>query len=449
MRRYGQMNTSGESAITKRKTVGRTPGVFALASIPMILVTVLACSPAKEEGPSRLATPGSAVAGEIVSIVGEPLAPGVPMTEVLAHPDVFERIQRVSQILQRATPEDLDELLMAFETAPLDKGGFEYGLFGHWWARFDPEAAFIYAESLLRTDHASVILQVVRAWAASDPIGAVESKMLYGLDLRSPGIRDFLVDVFVVSWYEAELPGLEEWVVSQPDPRAIASGLRAYGRMKVLEVGPEAALEWSRTADFADADRRLLIAGMLNTIAHQYPELAVDWIEVAKEDGIDTRTFASRVARSWAHHEPEKALNWIRTQVEDDFNRKQALRQITKRWLRKDAEGMRKFLEGHVGEAWTDNLRNDSVRWYVTKNHYQIEWPLALENALASAQPASSHSLASWVMQRYFVADPDGAEAWLAKNPGRIPDDFIKRARNAGPELREKINYALAHRRDA
>jgi hypothetical protein len=414
----------------------------------MILATGLACSPAGEEGPNNLKTSSFVVPGEIVSIVGDPLAPGVPMSEVLDHPDAFERAQRVSQILQRSKPEDLEGLMYDFEAATLERGDLEYGLFAHWWARFDPQAAFIYSDTALRTDHGGVILQVVRAWAADDPIGAIESRLLVSRDTQTPGIRDALIDVFVIAWHEGGSPGLKEWILTQQDPRSIATGLRAYGRMKVFELGPEAALEWSRTADFSEADRRLVIAGMLNIIAHKYPEMAVDWIAVAKEDGVDTRTFASRIARSWAHHNPEKAMEWVIAEVDNEYDRSQAVMQITRRWLRRDAPGMQKWLDGHVGEKWTDLMRNQSVRWYVRKNHYQIDWNLALQKTLEITDDNFAHGMAAWVLQRYFVADPEGSEVWLIANPDAVPEAFVERARKISPADRQEVEEALAHYKD-
>ena len=307
----------------------------------------------------------------------------------------------------------------------------------------------IYADNALRTDHGGVILQVVRAWAHNDPIGAIESTLLASRETQTPGIREELTDVFVIAWFESGLPGLEDWMVQQQDPRAIANSLKAYGRMKIFELGPEAALEWSRTAPFEDADRRLIMAGMLNIIAHQYPEMAVNWIRIAEEDGVDTRTFASRVARSWAHHEPQKAAEWVLAEVHSEYDRGQALNQVTRRWLRRDEPGFAKWLEGHVGEKWSDFMRNQDVRWYVRKNFYQVDWTEAMNRALAISQENFRNGMGAWVLQRWFVADNAGAEAWLVENPDTLPADFVERSRKITAVERAEIEEALAHRREA
>jgi len=435
--------TSGASSMIYGPVGSRLRDIVLVTALALAGMFAMGCSPAKEEAAQ---SPGSMpVPGEIVSIQGEPLSPTATMKEVLDHPDPFERAKRVSEILQRSGPEDLDDLMHAFETAPLEKGDLEYGLFGYWWARFDPQAAFTYADNTLRTDHGSVILQVVRAWAHADPIGALESDMLTSRDTQSPGIREELTDVFTISWFESGLPGLEDWMVQQQDPRGIANSLRAYGRMKIFEMGPEAALEWSRTAPFEDADRRLIMAGMLNIIAHQYPEMAIDWIRVAEEDGVDTRTFTSRVARSWAHHEPEKAVEWILAEVESEYDRGQALNQATRRWLRKDEPGLAKWLEGHVGEKWSDLMRNQDIRWYIRKNFFQVDWADAMNRALAISQENFRHGMAAWVLQRWFVVNINDAEAWLVANPDAIPPDFVERARKISPIERAEIEEALAH----
>ena len=116
---------------------------------------------------------GEAPGNTQVAAVDESLAPPLPenatLEQALAHRDPLQRIQRVAQILEQATPDQLDAITAAIESAPLAWGDLEYALFAGWWARFDPESAIAYCDEELRLRHPRVIAEVLRAWGRKNP----------------------------------------------------------------------------------------------------------------------------------------------------------------------------------------------------------------------------------------------------------------------------------------
>jgi hypothetical protein len=377
--------------------------------------------------------------GEIVTIFGEPLPADASLREVLEHPDAFERAQRIAQILQRSAPEDLETLRIEFENASLNQGDIEYSLFAHWWARFDPEAAFVYCDNHLRFEFPRVLLDVVRAWGRKDPIGAVESSLLARRGTTSPAMADELVDALVVGWFESGEPGLGEWIVQQPDSGNIARGLRAYAKMRVLKYGDVETLEWIiESPEFEPQLRRLLLAGALTVIAHQNPALAVEWMETAEERGVEIYTFMPRIARSWAHHEPQKTMEWV-LQYPDFPDRERAIMGITRRWLKRDEPGMVEWLKPRVGEEWTDQMRYQSIRFYAQEANYRVDWSHLMDRAAEIVEVNRRRATVLWLAQRWFVADQPAAEAWMASHPDAMTEKQFELARSIKPKERERV----------
>jgi len=413
--------------------------ICALALMLSFALLLVGCEGADSKGDTRATSEAVSDSGEIVSIFGEPLPLDASLREVLEHPDAFERAQRVAQILQRSGPEELETLKVEFELASLNQGDIEYSLFAHWWARFDPKAAFVYCDNHLRFEHPRVILDVVRAWGRVDPVGAVESTLLSSTSTQMPALKDDLVDALVVGWFESGEPGLGYWIVQQPDGGNIARALKSYAKMRVLRYGDRETLEWIlESTEFEDDLRRLLLAGALTVIAHQNPPLAVEWMETAEEKGVDIYTFMARIANAWAHHEPEKTMEWV-LEYPDFPERERAIMSITRKWLKRDEPGLVVWLDSRVGEEWTDQMRYQAIAWRTRQDNYRVDWNHMLERASESVNPQRRSTLTLWLLQRWFVADQPAAEAWMAEHPDVLTERQFERTRSIAPAERKKV----------
>jgi hypothetical protein len=414
--------------------VGRARRSHWLMFVPIGIALLLACDmPPRDEA-------------ELATLYGERLPADATLREVLQHPDVFERVQRVAQILQRSEPSQLESIRDEFETAALERGDLEYVLFAHWWARFDPQAAFTYAYLHLRTDHPRVILEIVRVWGREDPLGAVASGSLAGLDFRMPDLLGEFVDQLVVGWFESGKPGLEDWIMGLDTAEAASAGMKALARMHVLRDGDEKTLEWIRTNPLPAEYNRALLAGALTVIARQNPELAVRWIDIAKQDGVDTRTFLPRIARSWGLKKPLEAIEFMHARPMDDQGEKvRAMDDIGTRWASGNPTQMREWLSSKKGESWTDPLRSTSIRSEVVNKYYRVDWNDLMDETSLITDPTRRNVLYAWILQRWRVADAEGAEAWLQRNPTAIPEDFVEKTRGIAPHLKKEILAAIEH----
>ena len=427
---------------TKRITTG---GATARALLPLLLMSAFvvgltACEPA---GPSS----GDAAREDPF---GSPLAANATLHEALRHPDVLERTIAVSRFFQTAKPEQLDDIQHEFRIAPLDRGDVEYALFGAWWARFDPIAAFFHADNDLRMEQPRVITEVLRTWAFMDPQGLVKAEA-YGQALVSKsGFRSEMFDSIVVGWYESGEPGLDDFIFNQADSEARQIGLKAWVRMKVIHEGAEAALQWTQDVDYHKDTKRLLLAAALSVVAHEDPQLCVEWIGKAEELGIDIRTFVPRIANVWGHHDPEAALDWV-MEYPDSTERFRAIQRVARKWRQKDPVRMQQWLmekESSIDPKSIGLLRYQTYNAVVEDAGYAPDWVGLLERAMPLSETERGPQIKLWVLQRWTYVDPDAANAWIAENPDVLPEVLMKRIPLLEAESKERIDRALGRLED-
>ncbi len=386
-----------------------------------------------------------AVSDPAVTLYGDEIPANASLREILRHPDLLERSRHVAYVLQRADPEQLDDLRADFDSAALFPGDFEYALFVNWWARFDPEAAFRFADHRLRFEHPRVLQEVVRSWAKKDPIGLYESGFIHTTEVNRPALEGYLVDALVVGWFESGEPGLEDFVLGElaTDASAFASAVKAWIRMLVMRDGEVATLEWAMNAPYHADVRRLLLAGALTVIAHQNPVLCVEWFDRLKAAGVDVGSFVARISNAWGHHDPKSALAWVLTFPVEDRERSRSINHVADRWIKRDQAGLEEWLETRIGDKTTDSIRYRAIRRLVKQEDWRVDWAHLESRASHIVDPGRRTGLMLWLLQRWNIADPAGAQAWSDAHPDTFSDKLWTRASLVPDKDRVDIEAAL------
>lgn len=365
------------------------------------------------------------------------------LLEMIQHPDMLMRVEKISAHLQTLGPEDLDATRKIFELAAHDRGDIEYTLFGEWWAGFDAPAAQAWADGAMRGRHPRVISAIVRRWAAQDPEAAVASKRFMKVQVGAPVYRAELLDALIVGWFESEKPGLEDFLQTLVG-EDLARGLKTYARIRVIKYGARETLEWTRVGEgFTEPQHRLLTAGALTVVAGQEPQLAAEYLEFANRDGVDTATFVSRIAGGWAELDHEAAVRWLGT-LEHSPDRNRGLTRAGGIWARKDPEGLASYLVENSGEKWLDPVRVLAIRRAVNKSRFRLDWTQAMESIDEVVDDRARWSVRAWVLQRWFIVDEAAANAYMLGDSD-LPDDFRARARKSSPATRLEVEKALSN----
>ncbi|MCR9093583.1 MAG: hypothetical protein NXI30_05150 [bacterium] len=382
-----------------------------MAVVLTLLAGVLGCGAPTQESVSR----GDAIPADAL------------LADVLTHDEALDRIAWVAMYLSEASPGELDRIRRTFENAALDRGDVEYALFGEWWAGFDPESAFGWAEATLRARHPRVISTIVRAWARQDPQTVAASGLLFEVAPGAPIYRIDLLDALVVGWFESGQPGLADFLGSLEDASDVTQGLRTYARVRTLRDGGTAALEWAwSTPEFESDQRRLLMAGALSVVAGQDPALAAIWLSQVEADGMDVRNFVPRIARNWADHDPTAAMDWLST-LRDTADRNSAVARVAGTWSRVDPPAMTRWIDAHGGESWVDPVRIQSIRRAVNTAGEHVDWNAMLRRTEAIVDSARRSVTILWVVRKWIGVDEPAARAWINEHRELLADDQWKR----------------------
>ena len=374
------------------------------------------------------------------------LAEGASLNEILRHPDIFERMERLSQFFQRVGPDELDGIIYEFRIAPLDRGDAEYALFATWWARFDPLSAFDFADNEIRMEQPRVVTEVLRTWASRDPEDLMKAGGFRDATSKMVAFRPEMVDAVVVGWFESGKPGMKEFILSQTDELSLQMGLHAWARVRILANGDKETLVWIDGLDYhADLKRELLI-GALTVIAHQNPQLCVAELEDAKAEGIDVGGFVPRIANAWAHHDGPAALEWVLGYEHESLARFRAVSRIANKWRKRDPYGMLEWLE-REGDSLDPEmitlLRYSSVQALVSFEGYRPDWQRLMAAVSEIPDENRRDRTSLFVIQHWYVADEAAATAWLEENGSKLNEVVVERAPLLNDKEREKVIRTL------
>ena len=383
--------------------------------------------------------------GQAGSAFGDALSTNATLKDILRHPDILQRSERVAQFFQRANSDQLEDIRAEFMIAPLDQGDIEYALFASWWARFDPVGAYLFADSEVRMEQPRVITAVMRTWAQMDPAGLMSNDLFTDAASKMPSFRGAIADSVVSGWFASGKPGLADFVLTQSDPETQQMALKAWMRMKILRDGDRAALEWTQSLPYhADTKRHLLASG-LAIVAHQNPQLCVEWLEIASDSGIDIGTFVPRIVSAWGHHDPQAALVWV-LDFPESAGRFRAIQRVATKWLRQDPQGMLAWIntqDDAFDQKTIGLLRYRALSQTVERNQYRVDWlDLLAESGKISIKNRRNITI-MWILQRFYVADQSAAEAWIEANPFGMNDEALSRAHLLDSESRGKMEIAL------
>ena len=184
-------------------------------------------------------------------------------------------------------------------------------------------------------------------------------------------------------------------------------------------------------------------AGALTQIARHDPATAVKWLGIAKEAGVDVGSFTARIAHSWGVNHPKEAMNWLLEQPEGE-ERSRATWDVATRWLKRNPEQMDEWINSIKEENWNDGLRAASLMTRVETKSYQVDWAALMTECKRFVTEGTEDGVQSWLLQRWLLVDAGGAEGWIKANPEEMSADFFSRSRSISPEVRKKVEDALA-----
>ena len=365
---------------------------------------------------------GSAVVGMTRALATRPVPIGElagRLSVLLEDRDPVRRAGAIAQMLDRVSPgeqtADLEpvraEIRRRFEASRLlQDGDVEFALFGAWWARSDPEAAYRWTQDSPRAGARRVRAAVFDEWGARDPSGAVRAAQAD----RSEGRRQDALVAAITGADRANLPksagliaALEE-ITNRIDRRMALQELirRQLRRQSPAEIlswlaessvgGEELAEDWNAAAAVA--------------IAAVDPVLATESLSALARSGRALpQGVLESVASNLSSDDPVAALGWLAT-LEPSEERSDVVRSIYRSWLgREYAAALAWAAErADLPEDWFDPIR---ANYAFILGHKEPEAGLRLLFQLPIGEERALY--VQQVFARWKGKDPEAAEVWL------------------------------------
>lgn len=375
-----------------------------------------------------------APASRSVTTVPEGFAPpGLEgeVRDVLLMPDFLERTAALAALLDRLGPESLEAVRAAYDSVLLDLGDTELVLFGEWWGRFDPQAAFKWTNHSWSTRGSMpVISAIMRAWGRTDPQAAIGAASA----ARNNAVRRRWVDQALRGWDESVEDGALAYAESLSPGPDRQWALYVVTRRMVLRDGAAAAIAWAESLPDDDETFKLnAFRRVAGAAAEVDPELARAFAERHLE-GPYGKGLARRAGMHWVDRDGDAAMRWLET-LPPGEERDDGVLETFRHWMIVDRPAARSWMQQTPHEPWLD----PAVSVYAKALGRQD--PLAaLEVAAAIRDPETRLPTLGVIAREWLVRDEAAADAWL--DASDLPPDFIARIRTIPPGLREAIEQS-------
>lgn len=351
--------------------------------------------------------------------------------EIFAIGNRLERVEALAAYLQRApkSSEAAAEIAAGIDESTLDRGDIELVLFGEWWARFEPMAAFEWTRKDWRAEHPRIVYAVMRVMAQDDPQTAIDAYHTIKTNQESYPI--FLQPV-IVGWHESGRPGIIPFIVSQPSTQLQQLALGTLARRQVLSLGPEKAIEWAEeiVGDQGATFERQVFQRIASSIAELEPEAAAAWVEgLVKEKGA-SETLLRRVSGRWARRDGASAMAWLGRFAPSD-HQQQAVSQTFNLWRGREPEVATAWLAEQGEERFTSlgpataALIKGRVNRAKGDSTLEIDWLADLALAEQVVDKDISYGLMTQIGRLWMTRDEPAARIWLAS--AGLPETYQRK----------------------
>ncbi len=359
----------------------------------------------------------------------------------LGEPDVLERTERTTQLLEQLGPENVEEVAAVYDALLNILGELSIRPFVAAWARFDPEAAFLHTLRWPFKDKAQIGAQTaIEAWALRDPDAARAA--FERVVKKRPTLESVLFFDLLTGWLYSGQPGLNDYISKLPSG-TLDTAVSRIAAKTLRRGGIEATIAWvdSVTAnpDYDDKFKKKAFQRGSRMVARLDPQRAAAWVLANR--GQDYAVDGPRiVAEQWGSKDGRAALEWIRDFPDEDTHH-QAAREAFRTWFSSDRAGAVAWLES---ETITE-FHQPIIVFYAKELGYRspaeaVDWCERLideQRRLRCLEKAAG---------QWYRRDAIAAEAWLQESP---LDEEARRKVRAPAEKRAPTRAPGGKRRQA
>jgi hypothetical protein len=348
------------------------------------------------------------------------------VADTLAIVNPLERAEKLSALLQTLGADNITAVRRAFDTVFLDIRDLELRLLAVWWVEHDAESAFRWTQ--VNWTGSTMLVEVMRAWAARDPQAA---KAALPLIATNPSHLHRCLMALAHGWDESGQPGLGEFIQSMsPGPnrqRVIAT----ITRRMVLRDGIEKTTEWLVNLPEDEPPDRFKLQSyrrVASAIASVDALEAARWAEIHGQGKYGSGVY-KRVVVRWAQKDGPAAMTWLST-LPDGEDRDWAVREGFRRWVGVGREQAFAWIAELPAERWSEPAR---VIYAGSLSRQDPRAGIALAETLS--EPTLRDETLESIAKAWVGKEPDEARAWIAASD---LTDMAKARASAGPKVRKR-----------
>ena len=374
----------------------------------------------------------------------------------------------LTQIMNRATPEQLAMLAAKFNEAPTDARTFGgMGVFFQAWTQLDPQAALTGAFRLnditMRKLAATAVVNAASPSAAPELIAMLSQNPDKDLSYEC---KSTFLDPLIASWSSLDPEAASKLMDELGDTK---SSLNSTARNNIAynwgTLDPEAALAWTKKQQDKDyLDPAYLYNEVIRGWCVKDLRAASDYVAQHLDDPAADRGAAS-VAQSMFQHDPDQATNWVRS-MPAGRPKSEAESTIAQTWVDKDPAASAKWLAtlpeteqedlvGTIVNVWAEKNWTEASRWIDTLTGDVRDYAISsaanrsgttdsesLTLALSIRNDDLRHRRIYELIQGWAYNDPDSAEAWVKSSA--LPSDDQQEALSRISEIRKATSESTA-----
>jgi hypothetical protein len=288
----------------------------------------------------------SAPGGSATELAPEDLATAI--RAALGEPDVLDRAERTTQLLEQLGPANIAEVVEVYDGLLNILGELSIRPFIAAWARFDPEAALRHTLRWPFKDKAQMGAQTaIGAWALRDPDAALAA--YERLVQRRSELESVLLFDLLTGWLYSGKGGVDDYVAKLPSG-TLDTAVSRIAAKTLRRGGIDATIAWvdSVTANpnYDAKFKKKAFQRGTRMVARLDPDRAAAWVfeNRAQDFAFDGPRI---IAEQWGAKDGRAALEWVRS-YPDETARHQAGREAFRTWYISDPDGAVAWLESET-----------------------------------------------------------------------------------------------------
>jgi Tfp pilus assembly major pilin PilA len=353
----------------------------------------------------------------------------------------------LTELMMRATPEQLAAMALKFNEAPTDARTFGgMGIFFQAWAQVDPSAALIGAFRIndvgMRKLAARTVVLSVSPSAAPELIAFMIEHP--DKDLATECKSEFLGSL-ISNWSQVDPEAASRFIDEMADAKndrgyGLAYGVGSEIAYNWATLDPSAALEWAAKQKAKNSDYAFdLYDSVIRGWCRRDVSTASAYVAQHLNDQ-ESGTSASSVVAAMFDHNIDDATSWVHSLPAGD-PRDQAESRIASLWAAKDPSAAAKWVAtlpakeqtnavSTIARNWVETNWPDASRWIATLTGDARDQALAVAVNRDGATPSDSLSLAlsigkeevrndviENVIRTWAATDASAAETWVKGSP--------------------------------